>query len=205
MSDSLTKYWMGDGVEEITQDSLIKLASHRRAVANMVRIVTGKNIPVKFNVIDKSFMTAGMVVISSKVEGKNYDVNIGLALHEGTHVAEDSLRVMGDIPLFISAQQRARVTNLKIDLAKWFKFVTTIYNIVEDRRIDEKQQRQSPGYKGYYDAMYERYFFHPNLKAAFADPNYKTSENLESYKARIINLVDEESNLDVLKGLLEIS
>ena len=131
MNESLTKYWLGDGVNSITSESLIKLASHRRAIANMIRIITKKNIPVKFNLIDKSFMTKNIVVISARVTGNSYDSNVGLALHEGTHVAFSDLGIVGNIGIFISKEQREKVTKLGILMPVWLKFVSTILNIVE--------------------------------------------------------------------------
>jgi hypothetical protein len=47
--------------------NLYKMAAHRRAIANFVSIVTGKNIPVKFNTKGNSYTDGTTVVISSKV------------------------------------------------------------------------------------------------------------------------------------------
>jgi ribosomal protein L18E len=204
MNDSLTKYWLGDATEQIDSESLIRLASHRRAIANMIRIITNKDIPVKFNLIDKSFMTNKVVVISARVNGKNYDPNVGLALHEGTHVSDSDLDVVANLSVFVPAKQRLKAEQLGIPVGEWLKFVKMMVNVVEDRRIDELQYKRSPGYRGYYEAMYNTYFYLPEIGLAL-QTDYKRQEDLDSYKFRVINITHPDTDLDALKGLREIN
>ena len=65
----------------------VKMAATLRAIANFVRIVTGENIPVKYNNKDESFTDGKTVVIGTKIEDKNFDPAVGLALHEGSDIA----------------------------------------------------------------------------------------------------------------------
>ncbi len=62
-----------------------KMAATLRAISNFVRIVTGENIPVKYNSKDESFTDGKTVVISSNIKDKDFDPTVGLALHEGSH------------------------------------------------------------------------------------------------------------------------
>ena len=63
----------------------VKMAATLRAIANFVRIVTGENIPVKYNNKDESFTDGKTVVISGNIKDKDFDPTVGLALHEGSH------------------------------------------------------------------------------------------------------------------------
>jgi len=66
---------------------LTKLAAAQRAIGNFVNIVTGKQIPVVFQSSDNSYTDGERVVIGTKLEDKNFDPAVGLALHEGSHIA----------------------------------------------------------------------------------------------------------------------
>jgi hypothetical protein len=78
--------------------NLYKMAAHRRAIANFVNIVTGKNIPVKFNSKGNSYTDGRSVVISSKVaEPNEFDPAVGLALHEGSHIKLSNFELLSDM------------------------------------------------------------------------------------------------------------
>ena len=65
----------------------VALASYRRAIANFVSIVTNDpSIPVVFQNNDSSFTDGKKVTIGSKINEKNFDPVVGLALHEGSHI-----------------------------------------------------------------------------------------------------------------------
>ena len=65
----------------------VALASYRRAISNFVTIVTNRSdIPVTFQSNDNSYTDGKKVVIGSKVDEKNFDPVVGLALHEGSHI-----------------------------------------------------------------------------------------------------------------------
>jgi len=66
---------------------LIRLSSARRAVANYVSILTNQNVPVLFNDNSVNCTDGKVVYISSDITKKdNFDVAVGLALHEGSHI-----------------------------------------------------------------------------------------------------------------------
>jgi len=66
-------------------NDLYKLSATRRAIANFVNIVTQKNIPVSFATKSNSCTDGEKVILSADVDN-NFDVSVGLALHEGSHI-----------------------------------------------------------------------------------------------------------------------
>jgi len=65
----------------------IQLAQYRRAISNFVNIVTNRSdIPVTFQQSGDSYTDGKSVVIGSKINEKNFDSTVGLALHEGSHI-----------------------------------------------------------------------------------------------------------------------
>ena len=81
--------------------------------------------------------------------------------------------------------------------------VKNLLNYVEDRRIDYFVFSNSPGYKGYYHSMYDKYFHAKVIDKALVSSEY-TSVDWDSYEFRIINLTNKNSLLDVLLGLRDI-
>ena len=81
--------------------------------------------------------------------------------------------------------------------------VKNILNYVEDRRIDTDTFKSSPGYKGYYHSMYNKYFYSKNVDKGLLSSEFRI-ENIDSYMFRIINLHNKNRQLGSLKGLKEI-
>ncbi len=81
--------------------------------------------------------------------------------------------------------------------------VKNLLNYVEDRRIDNFVFTTSPGYKGYYHSMYEKYFYAKIIDKALQSTEH-TDEVIESYMFRIINLTNVNTNLNALNGLRDI-
>ena len=85
-SDSNVDEFLGLDTETPKGKDVVALAGYKRAIGNFVNIVTGENIPVSFNNNDESFTDGKRVVIGSNLNEKNFDVAVGLALHEGSHI-----------------------------------------------------------------------------------------------------------------------
>jgi hypothetical protein len=83
---------------------LYKLNSTRRAIANFVNIVTGKNIPVTYMERGMSSTDGTRVILSADVND-NFDVSVGLALHEGSHI------VLSDFNLLTAIDKVKRQLN----------------------------------------------------------------------------------------------
>ena len=78
-----------DAEDRVSENTarLIRLSSARRAVANYVSILTNQNVPVVFNDSAVNCTDGKVVYISSDITKKdNFDVAVGLALHEGSHI-----------------------------------------------------------------------------------------------------------------------
>ncbi len=191
--------------------NLYKMAAHRRAIANFVSIVTGKNIPVKFNTKGNSYTDGTTVVISSKVaEPNEFDPAVGLALHEGSHIKLSNFTLLAD--MYQSIQKVVGPAKLK----EWMETankkgvsdviytIKDILNWVEDRRIDQFIFDGAPGYRDYYRAMYDKYFNDPAIDKGMTSTEM-SEETLDSYMFRLINLHSKFSRPNALKGLSEIT
>ena len=74
---------------------LIKLSARRRAIANFVSILTGESIPVEFSSRSGENYTDGKkVVISADAKNETFDSDVGLALHEGSHILLSQFEVL---------------------------------------------------------------------------------------------------------------
>ena len=145
-----------DSLATTKKRDLIQLTSYRRAIANFVEILTGKNIPVKFiSPGTLSHASEKAVTISADLEGGKFDVAVGLALHEGAHIQLSSFSILKNlkkhIPQKIFDLALTKGYNEKGVLVQ----VQSMLNYVEDRRIDYYIFSTSPGYKGYYHKMYD--------------------------------------------------
>jgi hypothetical protein len=221
--DTPTTYWSGDTwkpkeftkVESSTAD-LIKLNAHRRAIANFVNILTNRNIPVKFSRKGDSYTDGKSVVLSAEVKPEKFDIAVGLALHEASHIVLTDFELMPaysaptemfnnfakaaglDVndPLFSSTDHYRNKEQL-------FDVVKSLVNFVEDRRIDQYIYNTCPGYRDYYRALYDEYFYDKTIDKGLISDEY-TDETLQSYMFRIINITNANTDLNKLKGLKEI-
>jgi len=173
---------------------VVALAAHRRAIANFVRICTSKDIPVKFTSKGDSYTDGKSVVLSGSVNDKNFDSTVGLALHEASHIVKtdfDSLKS------FLNQMRYDNIPNEDVMNIK------SIANYIEDRRIDFYMYSSAPGYMGYYDAMYDKYFHSNHINKALKT-NVWDEQTYEHYMNHMINFTNINRNLDCLPGLREI-
>lgn len=192
---------------------LAKLAAAQRAIANFVNIVTGKQIPVVFQSSDNSYTDGEQVVIGSKLEDKNFDPAVGLALHEGSHI------LLTDFEMFktVNGTRTSYIENTKFANAvreagldpertmgrRDFEMIKDLLNWIEDRRIDYYVYTTAPGYRMYYEAMYNKYFNDKIVDKALKG-NEKCEESWDDYFFHIINFTNPNRNLDALKQLRSI-
>ena len=184
-----------------------KLAATQRAIANFVNIVTGKQIPVVFQSMNESYTDGEKVVIGTKLEDKNFDPAVGLALHEGSHILLTNFSILENFQHLGSefhqfVQFQGCDPDLKIGTSELF-LIKDLLNWVEDRRIDYHIYTTAPGYRMYYEAMYDKYFNSKVVNKAL-NSNVKREEDIESYMFRLINLTNKNRDLGALKGLKEI-
>jgi hypothetical protein len=182
---------------------LVALAGYRRAISNFVNIVTEDNIPVVFNSNDDSYTDGKKVVIGANIDDKKFDVAVGLALHEGSHIKMSDFNLLRHLETSIPQEIYVLAEKLNVDRMTVINTVKSILNYVEDRRIDSYIFRTSPGYKSYYHAMYNKYFYSKNVDKGLLSSEFRM-ENIESYMFRIINLHNSNRQLGSLKGLKDI-
>ena len=186
---------------------LLKLAGYRRAIANFVSIVTGESIPVQFSGRD-SYTDGKTVNISAKLNDNEFDPAVGLALHEGSHIKLtdfDIIRTLeSNIPMHLIDMIKEKYVGEREDGEEiWFAknyingHVRDLLNIIEDRRIDNWVYKNAPGYRGYYQALYDKYFNSKIIDKALKTDEY-TDPNWESFMFRICNITNPNRRLDVL-------
>ena len=183
---------------------LVALASYRRAISNFVSIVTGESdIKVTFKSNGDSYTDGKSVVISSKLDDKLFDSTVGLALHEGSHIKLSDFDFLKGLEHHIPQEYINRAEVFGWDKYEVMSKVKDLLNYVEDRRIDYFVFTNSPGYKGYYHSLYDKYFHSKVIDKALKSSEY-TSKDWDSYIFRIINLTNKNSDLSVLPGLSDI-
>ena len=195
-----------------------KIAATKRAISNFVSIVTGQSIPVKYSSKDDSYTDGKQVVLSSNIKDKDFDPTVGLALHEGSHCKLtdfDTLKNLMDNPNVIPQDIFDMIANKyaknadDLEDKTWIvcnyirNHVKSLLNYVEDRRIDNFIYQSAPGYQGYYQAMYNKYF-HSKIVDKGLQSNEKRNLDWDSYFFRIINLTNINRDMDALPGLKDI-
>ena len=208
-----SSYWLKDwededsvvdtmSVVEKKSNDLYKMAASKRAISNFVNIVTNDQIPVKFSERGDSYTDGKSVVIGSNIsEPKDFDVAVGLALHEGSHIKLSDFKVLKDIYNIVPTH----ITDgaIKKGIMNSVSIIKDLWNVVEDRRIDKFVFDSAPGYRDYYRAMYDKYFNDKLIDKALQSDEY-TEESVDSYMFRIINIHNKNTDLTALKGLRDI-
>ena len=182
----------------------VQLASYRRAISNFVTIVTNQSdIPVRFQSNDESYTDGKSVMIGSKIDEKNFDPVVGLALHEGSHIKLSDFDLIKNLESNIPEEFYLRGEKVGFGRYEVLGHLKNLLNYVEDRRIDFYVFSSSPGYKGYYHSMYDKYFHSKVIDKALLTDSH-TSLDWDSYIMRILNLTNENRRLDVLPDLNKI-
>ena len=219
-----SSYWLKDDLfdddtdisspTETKHSNLIALASYKRAISNFVNIVTGENIKVIFDQRgDNSYTDGKTVTISAKMDDKDFDPTVGLALHEGSHIkltdfsSLDKIRSY-DFPQPLTYDYLSQLEDkhqMSYDgVRNWVSgVVKDLLNVIEDRRIDYYIYSTSPGYKGYYHSMYDKYFNANIIDKGLQSSEYREND-WESYMFRIINITNANRDLDALPKLREV-
>jgi hypothetical protein len=201
-----SRFWMDGEFNTVNQKNeldLAKLSAYRRAVSNFVYILTGKNIPVRFSERSTSVTDGKMIYIGGELSKGEVDSTVGLSLHESMHIVKSDFTMLKNlwqkIPKDLYDLTEGRYTKSFVA-----DFVKYILNVVEDRYIDAYAYETAPGYRGYYIALYNKYFNIPKVDKALKSKALR-KPTIFAYKFRIVNLVNKNSDLDALPGLREIN
>jgi hypothetical protein len=207
-----SSFWM-DKFDRVSDENLsilessnmeyYKLASQKKAISNFVSIVTNQSIPVKFAVSGDSYTDGSSVVISSKLDKvEEFDVAVGLALHEGSHIKLSDFKLLKSLSTEIfNLSDYGKLSEIcKLAGIDFVSSIKDLLNWVEDRRIDNYIYQTSPGYRDYYKSLYNKYFNDVLIDKALKSDEF-TDETFESYMFRLINIHSDNARLDALKGL----
>ena len=195
--------FLGNDVDKPKGKDIVALAGYKRAISNFVNIVTGENIPVVFNNNEESFTDGKTVTIGSNLDDKKFDVAVGLALHEASHIKLSDFDFLRNLEFEIPTETYVLGEGKGVSKREVLNVVKSLLNYVEDRRIDNFIFTTSPGYKGYYHSMYDKYFYSKIVDKGLLSSDMRI-ENIESYMYRIINLHNKNRQLGALTGLKEI-
>jgi len=211
MNNNYTNFWndiqVNNNVDVDNKPKVdhIALAGYRRAIANFVNIVTNRSdIKVRYQQNGDSYTDGKTVTIGSKIDEKNFDHVVGLALHEGSHILLSDFNFLRQLRQNTPAQILMEGEDLGFTRGQVVGHLKNMLNYVEDRRIDYYVFSTSPGYKGYYHAMYNKYFHSPTITRALKNNTFGNEPTLENYMNRIINFTNKESDLDALPDLRKI-
>jgi nitric oxide reductase activation protein len=213
MNNNYTNFWNDIQVNNgVVDDDFVKpkvdyiaLAGYRRAIANFVNIVTNRSdIKVRYQQNGDSYTDGKTVTIGSKIDEKNFDHVVGLALHEGSHILLSDFNFLRQLRPNTPKELIMLGEDLGFTESQVIGHLKNMLNYVEDRRIDYYVFSSSPGYKGYYHAMYNKYFHSPAITRALKNNTFGDKPTFDNYMNRIINFTNEHSDLNALPELKNI-
>jgi len=192
-----------------------RLAAVRRAVSNFVRILTNDDeIVVSFSSGHDSYTDGKSVVISAEDKPEKFDMLVGTALHESAHcvfsqdlldmlkenaidnwtpseVTFQFLRKCGvDGELIKTKDSQTKTIDSRADAWKHFETFKNIINFLEDRRIDKEVFHRAPGYRPYYQSMYDNLWNAKDVAKALIRIVEMNEPTMKSYMFRLINLTN---------------
>lgn len=182
-SASIGSEWAGRTSNTV---KALKLRKYQRAIANFVKILSKRDLPVVFKGTE-SYTDNQQVVLAADLSEKNFDVSAGLALHEASHLIYTDFEILSEMSLTMGSEKA--------------NYVKQLLNIVEDRRIDSLVFKSSPGYKAYYHKLYDHYFRNKEMANAVRTAVEPTYEN---YLTQLIGVLNPSFKANRLPGLVEI-
>jgi len=217
---SNSSFWLDDdflakddslSIKEKATVNIVKLAAYKRAIGNFVRIVTNKDdIKVMYSSGNQSYTDGKQVVISAKLDEKEFDATVGLALHEGSHIALTDFTVTKTNLLtsssFIERMKEWHTNYFPGQVCDGYDVapkIKDLVNIIEDRRIDRFVYDSAPGYQGYYKALYDKYFNAKEIDEALLS-GVKCERTWDDYIFHIVNFANPNRQLNTLPALQEI-
>lgn len=220
-ADSNSDYWLkgslfdrkksyfdeGDNTEKY---DYFALAQYKRAITNFVHILTG-NPDIKVNYTERgdSYTDGKVITLSASMKEKDFDSNVGLALHEASHILYSDFDKLKSHIRDIEHYQHNLTSKQKDILNRQYiggspkSTVKTILNIVEDLYIDAMTYASAPGYRGYYQSLYHKFFGDDKIIDAFYSKDY-SKPILENYLFHLCNIRNPNRNLKALPGLEDI-
>lgn len=197
---------------------LVKLLAYRKAVTNFVKIVTKQEIPVMWYG-DGSFTNGKAITLSTGIKDSNFDVTVGLALHEASHVVLTDFDLLrGVYASYVAANDDALSKYLGLrkileatgtragskGITNYVSHFKDLHNWIEDRRIDHYVFSTSPGYRAYYHKLYDEYWNSKDIAVGIISSKYADPTKFDSYEFHIYNMINPLFNAKVMPGLDQI-
>lgn len=186
---------------------MIRLVSIRKSISNFVKILTQRNIPVYFNSEHKNFNSDGKYIyLSASIKSKeDFEVAVGQSLHEGSHSLKTNFDLVKRAFLNIPSNILRASDSKNISRKSLESFILHIWNVIEDRYIDDFVFNEAPGYRGYYVSLYNRFWNCEEIDIILKDNQLFRYPSLDSYKFRITNFTNSNTDLDALPRLCDIA
>ena len=197
-----------------------RLAAVRRAVSNFVRILTNDDeVTVSFSSGQDSYTDGKVVVISAEDKPEKFDMLVGTALHESAHcvfsqglfdlLKKHNIGTYGGTSLD-NVERFLKECGLDEELMKtpphvdpenvdvpwtgeaWehFSNFKNVINFVEDRRIDSEVFHRAPGYRPYYQSMYDKLWNAKDVAKTLIRVVDMNNPTMNSYMFRLVNLTN---------------
>ena len=190
-----------------------RLAAVRRAVSNFVRILTNDDeITVSFSSGQDSYTDGKEVVISAEDKPEKFDMLVGTALHESAHcvfsqalfdlMKKHNIGTYGcaldDVERFLKEcgldekLMESDPDDPTIGNKAWehFSNFKNVINFLEDRRIDKEVFHRAPGYRPYYQSMYDKLWNAKDIAKTLIRVDEMNEPTMNSYMFRLINLTN---------------
>lgn len=195
---------------------LVKLSNYRRAIANFVKIVTNKDIPVLW-ASGNSCTDGNKVYITTGIKDSNFDVMVGLALHEASHIKLTDFKLPAEIndrkhiatETLLNGYHQP-FTNPWMDIEYWRTFMFQMLNWIEDRRIDHYIFSTSPGYKAYYHKLYDYYWNDKDIHKGLLSNEFSNPQSPDAWMFHIVNSINPSFkptamvNLDKVMEIIDL-
>ena len=194
------------------------LAQYQRAITNFVHILTADpTIKVQYNSAGNNSTDGKIINLSATMNEKDFDANVGLALHESSHILytdfslsrthfdyPDGDKIVTDeIAQKLGRNENEKNNNLLDRHFGWSqhrKNFKTILNIIEDLYIDAMTYANAPGYRAYYKSLYHKYFGDDKITRGFWEEDM-CQPTIDNYMFHLCNFRSPERNLKALPEL----
>jgi len=218
-ADSNSDYWLkgslfdrkksyfddGDNVEKY---DYFALAQYKRAITNFVHILTGNpDIKVNYSERGDSYTDGKEITLSASMKEKDFDSNVGLALHEASHILysdfdklKGAIRSLDQHNNHILTDKQKKILERTVVGGGIRSTMKTVINIVEDLYIDAMTYASAPGYRGYYQSLYHKFFGDDKIIDGFYSKEY-SEPTMDNYLFHLCNIRNPNRNLKALPEL----
>lgn len=100
MRNRFSDWWISDNTKEKLDEneelSAIELAQAKRSIADFVRIMTKRSIPVEYREEEGQSYTDGEKVVIGADVAEGFDATVGVALHESSHICKSDFDMLDE-------------------------------------------------------------------------------------------------------------